>query len=201
MTMKTTLLATTMAAGMCAAAVPAHASPHMRIVKCEGSNSFKDCSIITITGNIELADGAEFVKMTEEIRSASIELSSTGGSIFASFVIGERVRAKRYDTDLVDGEVCASACSNIWMAGINRYMKPNTALAFHTPYMEGDPDHADGWTCILQGMYMATLGYNADDVDTMFGHGPHDIHVTLEDGEGHVTHGNGTIINGKVEAR
>jgi hypothetical protein len=92
----------------------------MRITKCLGARDYRECATILITGAIAASDGDEFVKRTEDVSTARVDLSSVGGELLAGLEIGEQIHARGFDTNVPAGNICASSCADIWLAGKNR---------------------------------------------------------------------------------
>ncbi len=162
--------------------VPTHKLIH--IAACSPNQSWKVCSIITMTGKIEQEDGAKFIERTKDIVAARVDMSGPGGSVYGSILIGQQVRAKGFSTRVPDGLECDSACAYVWVAGKDRTMGNKSILMWHAPYMGSDPTAADGTASVAIGMYLANLGYTYSDVLHMIGHGPGDAHVTFTDAAG-----------------
>ena len=78
-------------------------------------------AFIFITGEIVAGDAARFQgiisAMPEE--KATVFLTSPGGLIVESMIIGEAIRQYHYSTTAAPS-VCASACGLIWLAGTPR---------------------------------------------------------------------------------
>jgi hypothetical protein len=160
------------------------ASPHLKITKCLDARDYHACAIISLTGDIAASDGDEFIKRTEDVASARIDLTSTGGNLLAGLEIGEQIHARGFDTYVPAKTICASACADIWLAGKVREMGPDTLLIWHVAFRADDPQNADGAANIATGVYLAHLGFNYADALRMFGHDPSYVHATYSNAQG-----------------
>jgi hypothetical protein len=89
-------------------------------------------------------------------------LNSAGGRIVDAINIGHAVRTKRFLT--VAGSVCASACTFIWLAGVERGAFDDSAIGFHSAYItNGDKAEVSSSGNAVVGAYLTKLGfgYNA----------------------------------------
>jgi hypothetical protein len=139
-----------------------------------------DCADITIFGELQDADGETFLRLTKNIRHAEVDVSGPGGSVLAAIQIGERIHEKGYSTKIHNGTpfrtdlprapnmlegttICFSACALIWQAGKVRIIPKETMLMFHVPFIENDPDNADGIASVIVGIYLRNLGLDYND--------------------------------------
>ena len=167
----------------------AHASEHIKIVKCDGSPNWKECATISISGDITESDGMEFIERTKEIKNADVILESLGGSFTSGLIIGQQVFVKKFQTRVLDHVLCVSSCANIWLAGRLRSAGVGSVVVFHSPYKLSDPTHADGMAAVMEGIYLARLGLSYKAAMELFGgHGPENVRAYVVDGEG-VQHG------------
>jgi hypothetical protein len=160
------------------------ASPHMKITKCLNARNYHDCAIILVVGDITASDGAEFVARTQDVASARVDLTSVGGNLIAGLEIGEQIHARGFSTNVPGGNICASSCADIWLAGRVREMGPETFLIWHDVFRADGPKNADGAGNVAVGIYLAHLGFNYADALRMFGHSPADVHATYSDARG-----------------
>jgi hypothetical protein len=63
-------------------------------------------------------------------------LNSGGGYLFDGVRLGEFFRENNIQTEISDGEICASACAIAFLGGTTRVMKGKSILLFHSPYRE-----------------------------------------------------------------
>ena len=160
------------------------AASDINISQCDNARTWQECSVITLSGEIVPGDGARFIEITKEIRHGLVVLSGPGGSFRSGVVIGTEVYIRKYNTYVPPDADCASACALIWLAGNVRTIGLGSAVVFHTPYRADDPTHADGVGSVLQGIYLAALGYSYEQAMKLFGHGPMNVHayVTTDTG-------------------
>ena len=63
-----------------------------------------------------------------------VQLHSTGGSVQDALRIGSRIRAEGAGTEMLEGEVCLSACPYILAAGVERLVHPDAFVGVHQHY-------------------------------------------------------------------
>ena len=133
-----------------------------------GGDQPSSCQQIGIFGEIKPDDGDKFVKLVADkgITKAAVYLSSPGGNMMAAFAIGREIKRLGFSTFVEDGSVCASACSDIWLAGKIRFYEPKAKIGFHAPYkVEGKGKKAapvaSTGASAMTGAYYAQLGLSA----------------------------------------
>jgi hypothetical protein len=84
-------------------------------------------------------------------------LNSDGGLIVEAIKIGELVRAKKFLT--VAGDLCASACALIWLAGVERAAYDTSRIGFHSAY-NTKTGQVSGSANAIVGAYLSRLGYS-----------------------------------------
>jgi hypothetical protein len=117
--------------------------------------------MIIINGSIKIGDFEKFNKVATKLPAGTIVgLNSYGGVVIDAINIGHVVRNKRFLT--VAGSVCASACTYIWLAGIERGAFDDSNIGFHSAY-NVNTMQADGAANAVVGAYLTKLGfgYNA----------------------------------------
>jgi hypothetical protein len=89
-------------------------------------------------GPIGLETPTIFVALMASIRrirgtsdGAVIELDSPGGSLVGGMVLGRAIRAYGFQTNVGEGQVCASACVLAFMGGVSRYVSGDGKLGVH----------------------------------------------------------------------
>jgi hypothetical protein len=86
-------------------------------------------------------------------------LVSPGGSVRAAKEIGMRIRVRRFDTVVPSGELCASACGLVWLAGAKRFIAPSARIGFHAAYRSDDEQKREsGAGTAIVGAYLNELG-------------------------------------------
>ena len=107
-------------------------------------------SMETIELNGEINDDAAFVigRILRNQRSSSwcywsgyhavtrgiVFMNSRGGSLTAGFEIGKLIREYEWNTWILNGQRCESACALAFIAGAFRQMSGDAVLIFHAPY-------------------------------------------------------------------
>jgi hypothetical protein len=120
-----------------------------------------DHDIIVISGQLVRGDYDRFERITEALHGdhALVVLDSPGGRLFEGLQIGASIHDKHYDTAVLKGDECASACGLIWLAGRTRYLSPTGAVGFHAAYIgSGDEARESGSANAAVGAYLDQLG-------------------------------------------
>lgn len=73
----------------------------------------------------------EFRKALQDNNISLLVLASPGGSVESGLLIADKVHDKNIDTLIPSGEICASACSYIFLAGKNRVAGEDAGLGVH----------------------------------------------------------------------
>jgi hypothetical protein len=125
---------------------------------------------IAIVGEITTGDYEKFKAMAAKLPAKSfVALDSDGGIILEAIQIGEMVRAKKFRT--VAGEVCASACALIWVAGTERGAFDESQIGFHSAYSAITKQISGSANAII-GAYLSRLGYGYPAIHYMTKVGP-----------------------------
>jgi len=120
-----------------------------------------DHSTVTISGDIIFGDFVAFQSKTSSLNNAVVVLKGNGGRLLPAIKIGEMIRTKGYTTYVY--EYCASACTLIWLAGLQRYMTPTAMIGLHAAYDTGS-GVASGSANALVGAYLNKIGLSYDAV-------------------------------------
>ena len=91
--------------------------------------------LVTVKGELDLADTIEFRRKTEGLSEAVILLASPGGNAMAGVQIGKVIRQKRFLTVVPSRINCASACALAWLGGTPRFMAKDSQIGFHAAYV------------------------------------------------------------------
>ncbi len=87
-----------------------------------------------VSGELKPGDEKTFINQSLGLDRAVVVFNSSGGNLVAGLEIGRAIRLKSFDTVVVDGQICASACAFAWLGGRTRYMATNASIAFHAAY-------------------------------------------------------------------
>jgi hypothetical protein len=90
---------------------------------------------IKVTGVIDRATVSEFTVVATRVRDwAIVFLDSVGGDLVAAMEIGQIIRSRSFETDVIVTARCASACVFILAAGVDRsaYGK----IGIHRPHFD-----------------------------------------------------------------
>jgi len=104
---------------------------------------------MAISGQIRFGDDATFDRVVADkffrsgrpvgarCKGITAEFSSGGGRSYVALAIGKRLRWLGAKTVVRTGHICASACVNMWLGGIERIVEKNAALFMHSPHFNG----------------------------------------------------------------
>lgn len=114
--------------------------------------------IILISGDIASGDDAAFKRLAIQYDNAVVALDSPGGLLNPALEIGRTIRIMGFSTLVGSGQLCASSCALIWLAGCQRYMAGSGQVGFHASYIS---DHGvlleTGVGNALIGHYLSQL--------------------------------------------
>jgi peptidoglycan hydrolase-like protein with peptidoglycan-binding domain len=114
---------------------------------------------VTIRGELKLNDEDVFAEKVLRLKDAVVVLNSPGGNLIAGIEIGRAIRLKGFDTVVLDGTVCASACGLAWLGGRTLFAGPKAQIGFHAAWvMEGGQKREKGPGNALVGAYLHSLG-------------------------------------------
>lgn len=150
-------------------------------------------ALITLDGDLELADIDSFRSKIASLSRATVAFRSDGGSLLAGIRIGMLIRVNNFITVVPDGAQCASACAVAWLGGARRFMGMGSRVGFHAAYVQkaGATSESGPGNAVL-GAYLDQLGLPEDAIVyitqagpssmkwlTMDEAGEHGIDVTL----------------------
>jgi hypothetical protein len=138
--------------------------------------------IYSISGEIKTGDDLVFNKLVIESPVAIIRLDSPGGSLKAALNIGKTIYIKEFRTQAV-GDVCASACALIWLAGQTKEMGSHTIIGFHQASKENDnkKEIPDLVVNGLIGGYLARIGISQRGILEFLKSPPEDMTILTPD--------------------
>lgn len=114
--------------------------------------------LIIILGEIKQGDDQKFNNVASSLKSATVLLSSPGGSVEPSLEIGKSLRLRGYSTLVMNGENCQSACALIWLAGSPRRLSKSAKVGFHSVYLlAGSKPVVSGVGNAIVGRYLTLL--------------------------------------------
>lgn len=115
--------------------------------------------LIVVVGDIKSGDELEFRRLAIQFDKAVVGFSSNGGALLPALEIGTALHLRGFDTAVIAGDQCASACALIWAAGVNRYLVKGARVGFHASYVEdGGKAIETGLGNALVGRYLTQLG-------------------------------------------
>ena len=92
--------------------------------------------VMTLLGQIKEGDAERFGQYLDDLATPPdrVALNSPGGSVSDALAIGERIRAEELPTEVLDGDICMSACPYILAAGPTRRVSEGGAVGVHQHY-------------------------------------------------------------------
>jgi hypothetical protein len=117
-----TLCVTIMA---CQAAQAAEISVHERAAG--------EPALVSISGQLNKGDDETFRQNVGDLRSAIVFMAGPGGVLTAAISIGLTIRKKGFETAVIGGATCVSACALAWLGGSPRRMGEGASIGFHRP--------------------------------------------------------------------
>jgi hypothetical protein len=119
----------------------------------------QNCHIVVVVGRIELGDEEKFKQELEfnNVTKALVALHSDGGNLVSGLAIGREIKRRGFNTSA--GNLCASVCGAIWLAGARRYVMPTSKVGFHGAFvMDGKRAvNTNGGNAIV-GAYYRDMG-------------------------------------------
>lgn len=95
-----------------------------------------------------------------------VSLHSPGGNVVGAIQLGTLIRRLGLDTELVEGQVCASACALVFMGGIQRSFWNDSRLGVHQFYSGGVIDEGTAQQLSTAiSTYAATMGIDRRVID------------------------------------
>jgi hypothetical protein len=88
-----------------------------------------------LSRTIDSVEPCVLTKIKKRVRT-SVYLNSAGGYMVDGFRLGEFFRENGIQTEIGNGDVCASACAFAFLGGVSRRMTGNAVLLFHSPYRQ-----------------------------------------------------------------
>jgi hypothetical protein len=122
-------------------------------------------ALITIEGDLELADIESFRSKAAPLAKATVAFRSDGGSLLAGIRIGMLIRVKNFISVVPDGAQCASACAVAWLGGVQRFIGTRAKIGFHAAYVQraGSTSESGPGNAVL-GAYLDQIGLPEDAI-------------------------------------
>jgi hypothetical protein len=142
-------------------------------------------TVILIKGEMVDGDQVAFDNIARNYDDAVVVLESPGGDLVSGLEIGLSIRELGFDTLVVDGSECASACALAWMAGETRSMGDHADVGFHAAYIEVNhrPQETGAGNAII-GAYLNELGLSYDAIYQLTSAPPHGMYwLTFSDAD------------------
>ena len=134
---------------MCLATLstPAHAAEFYNETFSDGTEA------IIVSGEIVAGDEERFRNLSIKYPKAIVALESPGGALKPALEIGRQIRLRGYETLVLDGKSCVSACALVWIAGSRRIIWGLGRVGFHASYID------DNGRKVESGVANAIVGY------------------------------------------
>ena len=121
--------------------------------------------LVSLEGDIELDDVAQFWSKVATLSKATVAFRSEGGSLLAGIRIGTLIRESGFATLVPDGAWCASACAVAWLGGVHRLLGTGSKVGFHAAYvLKGHKATESGPGNAVLGAYLYQLGLSEDAI-------------------------------------
>ena len=121
--------------------------------------------LVSLEGDIELDDVAQFWSKVAALSKATVAFRSEGGSLLAGIRIGTLIRESGFATLVPDGAWCASACAVAWLGGVHRLLGTGSKVGFHAAYvLKGHKATESGPGNAVLGAYLYQLGLSEDAI-------------------------------------
>lgn len=140
--------------------------------------NFPDVYRIQITGEFRKSDDQKFRDAIANLLPlfGVVVLDSPGGELTSALAIGKVIKLRGYSTIVRAGDVWASACALIWLAGETRYMDPSSKIGFHAAHVVKGHDAVEsGMANALVGAYLSQLGLATDAIKYITSPSPSDV--------------------------
>jgi len=129
-------------------------------VKAVRSTDAKTPNVILVVGELVQGDDARFGNAALQFDKAVVFLHSPGGLADVGMAMGRAIRVKGFDTVVINGYPCASACALAWLAGNSKLMQRDAKVGFHAIYRQlGGSKQTSSTGNALVGAYLNQLGY------------------------------------------
>jgi hypothetical protein len=92
-----------------------------------------EAALVSISGQLNKGDDETFQEKVRDLRSAIVFMAGPGGVLTAAIGIGLTIRKKGFETAVIDGATCVSACALAWLGGSPRRMGEGASIGFHRP--------------------------------------------------------------------
>jgi hypothetical protein len=90
-------------------------------------------ALISIRGQLNKGDDETFRQKVGDLRSAIVFMAGPGGLLTIAISIGLTIRNKGFETAVIGGATCVSACALAWLGGKPRRMGEGANIGFHRP--------------------------------------------------------------------
>jgi hypothetical protein len=130
--------------------------------------------VMLISGDIVSSDSSKFINIALQLDKGVVVLTSGGGSLDDGLEIGKAIRMKGFATYVPAGQVCASVCALIWLAGTPRCMSARARIGFHAVYFSGSGQVASGGNALV-GSYLSKLNLSEAAIYRLTEAGPREM--------------------------
>lgn len=127
-----------------------------------------DNVIISMKGEVVRSDAASLAELIESLDGAhaTLNVQGPGGLVDEALDIGAQVNMAGYATMVSAQTECFSACALIWLAGVRRYLAPDSVIGVHAAYQtdEAGVPSESGVANADIGFYLGQVGLPRDAI-------------------------------------
>lgn len=102
-------------------------------------NTDQGKTVLLLEGPIRPGDGDRLVPKLEARNFREVWLHSSGGSVTDGFVLGGTLRRLGAATRIPPGRACASACVDVFLGGVIRFVDPSGQIVIHPGSFGSNP--------------------------------------------------------------
>jgi hypothetical protein len=116
---------------------------------------------VYISGELLADDEDKFEAFVNGLASKDVTviLEGPGGRISAGILIGLNIENRHWDTSVLSGKQCVSACGLIWLAGDTRYASRTANIGFHAVSHAKGQEVSSGGNAVV-GAYLRDLKFD-----------------------------------------
>jgi len=94
---------------------------------------------IDVRGEIAPTDGLVLAAAAAKLKGMKVvvNLDSPGGNVIGGLGMAGTIRSNGWSTFVGDTAMCASACADVWLAGVNRYAYETSKIGMHSASLNG----------------------------------------------------------------
>jgi hypothetical protein len=90
-------------------------------------------ALVSVWGHLNKGDDEVFREKIRDLQSAIVFMAGPGGLLTTAIGIGLTIRQRGFETAVIGGATCVSACALAWLGGNPRRMGDDANIGFHRP--------------------------------------------------------------------